>query len=336
MSAEPTQRRLILGSGRSGTTWVLDCLADANNLRPIFEPLHPLESALGARYAYDVMASGDQDETLSRHFHELAAGRIRSRWIDYRGPRNLIFPKAARFFGEPGYAKRWLRRWQKYIHDRRALHASARRENTLIKCIRANLMAGWLSRTLGFRTTLLIRHPCAVVESQYRLRLGALWNPAPVLEQYRANRKLHEVTGGRYLKLLHEELTTLQALTLNWVIENQWPVERSTQDGFVVVYYEDLASTPDISWPYLCAALELREVPDLALLRKPSQQASLSSKSGYPEPVQPRWRSNLTSDQLDTIQGVLDAAECGLYSAHRPEPTFSLCTTARHFGSSVM
>jgi len=36
--------KLIAGSGRSGTTWVLDALADANDLRPVFEPLHPMVS----------------------------------------------------------------------------------------------------------------------------------------------------------------------------------------------------------------------------------------------------------------------------------------------------
>ena len=30
---------VIAGSGRSGTTWVLDVIAKANNLRPVFEPL---------------------------------------------------------------------------------------------------------------------------------------------------------------------------------------------------------------------------------------------------------------------------------------------------------
>ena len=32
---------VIAGSGRSGTTWILDVLAEANNLRPVFEPLNP-------------------------------------------------------------------------------------------------------------------------------------------------------------------------------------------------------------------------------------------------------------------------------------------------------
>jgi hypothetical protein len=44
--------RIIAGSGRSGTTWVLDALAEANALRPVFEPLHPLAIPQARPFAY--------------------------------------------------------------------------------------------------------------------------------------------------------------------------------------------------------------------------------------------------------------------------------------------
>jgi hypothetical protein len=311
---------MILGSGRSGTTWVLDCLANANELRPIFEPLHPQESPIAARYAYEVLASGDENEVLKRYFLDLAAGHIRSRWIDYRAPQNLYRPTLSRLLSDPGYAKRWLRRWPGYLESRRVLRDAVRRKSTLIKCIRGNLMAGWLARTVGFRTALIVRHPCAVVESQYRLQWGALWDPKPVLARYRANDRLDELTGGRYRPLLSAELTMLQALTLNWVIENQWPVERSGRDGFAVTYYEDLASSREGSWASLCAALGLPGIPDQAQLSKPSQQAS--GEAGQPADGrrEPRWRAKFTSEQLHEIQGVLDAMDCRLYSVDQVLP----------------
>ena len=58
--------RIILGSGRSGTTSVQDCLAQANHLRPIFEPLHEGESELGRRFAHRMLAAADENEELER------------------------------------------------------------------------------------------------------------------------------------------------------------------------------------------------------------------------------------------------------------------------------
>jgi len=230
---ESAPKRLILGSARSGTTWVLDCLAEANDLRPIFEPLDPLESKLTARHANDCMASDDSNPELERLFRNLAAGSVHSRWIDYRGPRRLWLPRPE---GNPrgtAYAKRWLRQWRSYLRTHMMMRTAVRRKETLIKCVRANLMASWLAQTIGFRIALIVRHPCAVVESQYRLRSPIVRNPGPVLARYRASERLHQQTGGRYLSLLHAELTTIEALTLNWVIENQWPIEQSEEAGYV-------------------------------------------------------------------------------------------------------
>jgi hypothetical protein len=319
--------RIILGSGRSGTTWVLDCLAEANSLRPVFEPLHPDESPEGRRHAYSTLAAGDSNELLRDWFIALAGGRIHSKWIDYRAPRNVFRPDLARLLA-PEYARRWTYRWRKYLRERTAFSRAAQRETTIIKCIRANLMAGWLSQTARFRVALIVRHPCAAVESQRRLRYDAIWDPAPVLARYRADARLHEVTNGRYLKLLSGRLSTLQSLALNWVIENQWPVERSETDGYAVVYYEDLATVPADAWPALCAALELESIPGPNLQQRPSQQATIDDR------VEPKistaetsWQRNLSRDDLDEIQDILDRTECRLYRVDDPRPLIGRAAT---------
>lgn len=317
---ESAPKRLILGSARSGTTWVLDCLAEANDLRPIFEPLDPLESKLTARHANDCMASDDSNPELERLFRNLAAGSVHSRWIDYRGPRRLWLPRPE---GNPrgtAYAKRWLRQWRSYLRTHMMMRTAVRRKETLIKCVRANLMASWLAQTIGFRIALIVRHPCAVVESQYRLRSPIVRNPGPVLARYRASERLHQQTEGRYLSLLHAELTTIEALTLNWVIENQWPIEQSEEAGYVVVPYEDLNARPEIAWPHLCSSLDLARIPSLDLLRRPSQSSERRANSSNHAQHEPRWRSNLTHQQLQAIQKILDLTECVYYNIKEIEP----------------
>ena len=70
--------RLIAGSGRSGTTWVQDALAAANDLRPVFEPLHPAVSEIGARYAYRALSRNDEHPELQRFLQTRWATRIRT------------------------------------------------------------------------------------------------------------------------------------------------------------------------------------------------------------------------------------------------------------------
>ena len=43
---------IIAGSGRSGTTWILDVIAESNNLRTVFEPLQPYGVPEAQSYGY--------------------------------------------------------------------------------------------------------------------------------------------------------------------------------------------------------------------------------------------------------------------------------------------
>ena len=309
--------RIILGSGRSGTTWVQDCLAEANSLRPIFEPLHEGESELGRRFAYRILAPGDENEELKRYFRALAEGRVRSLWTDYRGRRQLLFPNPSKLFTVQGL-RGWLWVWRRHLSHRPQLRAASKRQQTLIKCIRGNLMAGWLSRDLGFGTVLLVRHPCASIESQ--VRSGVVWNPEPITERYRSDTRLHEATDGIYLPLLSSQLTMLQMLTLNWVIENQGPVAQASAEGYTVAYYEDLRARPSVAWPYICKALGLSVVPSQAMVEIPSQQSYGKDSSRVLSAAEPRWRRALSADQLSEIQTILDRAECDLYNVSNDCP----------------
>jgi hypothetical protein len=313
--------RIILGSGRSGTTWVQDCLAAANGLRPIFEPLHEGESELGSRFAYRMLTPGDSCEELECYFRDLSAGRIRSLWIDYRGRRQLLFPTPSKLATVRGF-RGWIWLWRKHFADRHDLREGTRQRETLIKCIRANLMAGWLSRKLGFRTALLVRHPCASVESQYRN--ASAWNPEPVMDRYRSDKRLHEETDGAYLPLLNSRLTRLQALTLNWVIENQVPVARAVSEGYTVIYYEHLRKQPSVTWPRICKALALDNIPGEELVQAPSQQSYEKNAKNGLLASEPRWQRAFNTGQLSEIQAVLDATECLLYSTSSSAPLMDM------------
>ena len=308
--------RFILGSGRSGTTWVLDALAEANNLRPVFEPLHPAVSDVGERYAYRALAAGDDHPELEEFFDQVAAGRKHKWWTQYRLPGDRLVPDL-RQWGTLDDAKTHFRRRLKFLRERPALVAASRRTTPLVKCIRANLMLGWMARHPGARVLLMLRHPGAVVESQLRLGRDRIWDPAPVLERYRNDSRLHELTEDRYRALLGRKLSRIEALTANWVLENQWPVANAIANGVEVVYYERLKSDPDVEWRRACRALGLQNVPNEELLRRPSQQSSPGSSVGAGTA---KWRRSLTAEQVDLMQALLDEAEFQTYDMHSDDP----------------
>jgi hypothetical protein len=318
--------RFIAGSGRSGTTWVLDCLAEANDLRPVFEPLHPDVTPVGPRFAYRALAVGNNVPDLAHYLERVNRGEYRSWWINYRGRKDLLLPKAGHFTTWDG-TKRYYRRWRRFLSDRSELHAASQRERALIKCIRANLLLGWIVRTFGAQAALIVRHPCAVIESQ--LRRGSLWDPAPILARFRRDDHLEEISGGRYRALLNADLSLTESLALVWVIENQLPVANAVRDGYTVVSYERLITTPQQEWQRTSGALGLAQAPDLALRVKPSQQSSERALHDEHRPedkressARPKWLDRLSDMQLDQIQHLMDGLACHLYDVRHSEPRY--------------
>jgi hypothetical protein len=307
--------RLIAGSGRSGTTWILDSLAKANGLRPVFEPLHPYVSEVGFRYAHGALRSDERCEDLAEFLADVGTGKKHGLWTKYRRQVRWLLPPPAEFSTRQD-AGRTAHRWRKLFQDLPELVAASRRGEPLFKCIRANLMLDWLVRAQGWKVVLIVRHPAAVIESELR----GSWNAEFSLDRFRKSTSLYELTGGRYASLLARNVTPVEALAVRWVVENQWVVQRATETGFTVVYYEHLRNAPEVWWPRVVSALDLRRVPDDGLLARPSQQSSPKNFGAEPLSRRTGWQRALDADQLAAIQGILDQAACDLYSVEDPNP----------------
>lgn len=311
-----TELRFIAGSGRSGTTWVLDALADANGLRPVFEPLNPVVSNIGFNYAHRFLAPDASHPDLRAFFEDVIAGRRDRLWTQYRreGPRLLSFSSGPDIFtGGQNLVFRWL----KFLKEAPHLARMTMRPNPLVKCIRANLMLGWIARQFDCRIVLLLRHPGAVIDSEMR----NAWDPAPALDRFRSDAGLHQLSGGRYRGLLGRKLTHAQGLAAQWLIENQLAIEMAPAANVAVFFYERLRTASDRSWEQLRVALDLERAPDATVLAKPSQQTSpnrLAAQSPGASSV--TWQETMSRDQISEIQAVLDESEFDLYSMNDCQP----------------
>lgn len=215
--------------------------------------------------------------------------------------------------------KQFRYRWRKFFREMPELASAGRRSSPLVKCIRANLMLAWMTRRFLCKTVLVVRHPGAVVESQSRL--GAIWDPEPILQRYKADSRLHELTRQRYRALLERRLSRVEALTANWIIENQWAIEQAALNGVTVVFYERLKASPAREWQRVARALDLPSVPGAAVLERPSQQSSGNPPAGVERPSdEPRWLRGLSPEHVLQIQGVLDEVQFDLYTMTDNEP----------------
>ncbi|VAX13626.1 hypothetical protein MNBD_GAMMA24-927 [hydrothermal vent metagenome] len=310
---------VIGGSGRSGTTWVLDAVAQANGLRTIFEPLHPFAIPEMRPYAYRYIPTDCDSPGLQVLMEGFADGSFHSIWSDYRVRTDRLRPRFETFCSRDKLS-RFYRRWKKLYKNYHTYNETLGHPRVITKFIRANQMLGWIRKHFDARIVLLVRHPGAVVESQLRLG-GDDWNPYEMLDHYRNDEALLSTYGTAYRRLLGQDLTPAQALTTVWCIQNQMPLREAEHNDVVVVYYERLLENPAQEWERIIRGLGLPHAPDAVLLKRPSQQASMqSSRGGFDPQSYRRWMDRIPTSALEDVNRILQEFEMTVYDAHDPLP----------------
>ena len=155
---------VIAGSGRSGTTWVLDVIAEANNLRPVFEPLNPD----GVKEAWDfcnryVKEDADEPE-LKRFMDKVFSGELNCPWTKTRIIPDQMRPSISQMTSWD-YTYTLLSRYKNFL-IRYISYFKKKAFRPITKFIRANLMLDWLEANFNPRIIFIVRHPGAVAASQ--------------------------------------------------------------------------------------------------------------------------------------------------------------------------
>jgi len=270
-AAPPAERSPIVGgSGRSGTTWLADLLCAAPGVQQIFEPLSPAEIPEITRLTgwRDGCPSHIRswylsvEETEAQWIHFLAdvlSGRIRNHWTD--SYRTSYFPR-----------------------------------RYLIKLIRGNLMLGFMQRHFSCPIAIVVRHPCAVVNS--RLQLGWHADVRDVLSQER----LVERHLRPWIAEIEHERDPVGAHAVWWAVENYVALRELSGRPHHAFFYERACINPRSEIGALARWFDI-EPEDVSLthLSRPGRQAR--QKTPYrPTPERLwRWRNDLSDEQAQRV-----------------------------------
>lgn len=296
---------LLFGSGRSGTTWVQDALAEANNYATLFEPMHP-DAVPGARAFANLYVRVDESNPdLKRFLSGLFERRYAGLWPELRTRPDRLFPGPGAFLSIRDLKDTFVRYRNTYSRWRRFRHRAG--QPRIVKFIRGNLFAHWLKREFGYAAAVVIRHPCAVLASVSK-RSGREWTREAmlgVLRRYTAQERLVQDRLSPVLPQLEKLDSMAEIHTAVWCVENAHFLE-GNGEHLHVAHFEDLVEKAPEAWESLANALELGVVPDNELLVRPSQQASYNMGSAASsERLLNSWRNTLGDDDLEQVRSVL-------------------------------
>jgi len=318
---------VIAGSGRSGTTWVLDALAEANNLRTIFEPLSPFFTPEARSFANCYVRENAHEPELKRFMEKVFKGEFHNLWIDIRCNKANLLPSVSQMtswdymYNFGAFYKLFLGRSLKY-----------RRKKSFIpitKFIRANLMLDWIEKNFNAKIVYVVRHPGAVVASQIaasKAKSGAVWDfngstKQSILSQYKQDEQLRKDYLDKYYEIFSEKLSPVAGHTLIWCIENILPVYNQQKKKRYVFFYEDIVKDPEKEFGRMVKVLSLERKPDSVIIVRPSQQASMEMKNeAFGDKSLTRWMKKLSKQQLGEIDNILKFFNVKIYNAYDPMP----------------
>ena len=326
----PDKKFIVAGSGRSGTTWVLDVLATACNYKTIFEPLHPGINKVAKKYAGKYIRPDAQQVDIRGFMDEVIAGEIKSIWTDFRVVAERLRPAPATFMSFRLFVElfhRYKALWNNYrMFNRRGCDGIA------IKFIRANLMLEWLCNQYNVKTIFMIRHPGAVIESKIRLDAAALkaslqhgtsdWDPRTVLNKYLNDKMFCDDVLNHYIKELDwKTMSDLEIHTLNWCLENAPVLEVAEKYNICVSCYENLVGNGRAEWSRIINYLDLSIDYDALNIDKPSQQASVDfMKTSTTEEKLSRWVGRFSEEEKESMDKILKLFKVNIYSAYEYMP----------------
>lgn len=198
---------LVLGSGRSGTTWIAEALARRYGSRLMFEPFHPRLGALAAEPR--LLAPPAADEPAAAAIRRVLAGRARGVHIDQlpvaRLPRSRV------------------------VKD---VHAS-------------NLLPWFRAAYPAMPVVYVVRHPVAA--SLSRLESGVFYGLGDYLETPGGRAEAERSPAARWLPLYdrwRSDAEPLVRLVAEWCIENAYPLGELERAGAEPAFYERIVADP--------------------------------------------------------------------------------------------
>jgi len=288
---DPGHSALILGSGRSGTTWLAEVLARNTRSRLIFEPFHPVWTP-GPRDLRLFLAPQEVEPGMQALVERVLSGRTRKRPLG-----QIVITRLPRA------------RVVKDIHS-------------------GNLLPWYRTRFPQVPVVFAVRHPIATACS--RLRHGDFYGLTRYLETARGRRDAEDSPVAAWLPAYDEHRNDPDELirgVAEWCIENAYPLQRCGSEGAMLVFYEGAVRDPAAQLARLgefCAgAIGGGEGLDLEALRRPSAKDFFGSATGADrtrdwDRLLSRWVEDVPASTTQRCLRVL--ADFGLDRFYGAEP----------------
>lgn len=271
---------IIVGSARSGTSWISEVIARQFRYRMLFEPEHEFNTKKGKLLCDRWIKNKEEAPEAHQYLKKVFSNRVDSDWIGQISNRRLKMHL-------------WPLIPKKYI----------------IKFVRTNLSAKYINETYKIPLVHVIRDPYDVLASQQRVQFAWLYN----LEHFKSQPELVKLVMEKFnFDLLDMKgFSSLEILTVRWCLENVLPLQIFEPYCYKhkILKHEDLRNDIQVF-------LDLCKEFDLVPMANIEKEYTRPSSKTHPRSAiidKDAKTKGFSAEELLSINIVLDIFKCKLY-----------------------
>ena len=237
---------VILGSARSGTSWLSETMALQYRYRLLFEPEHEFNTKKGKLICDRYLTTAKASHEIKTYFKRVFSNRVDCDWIAQLSNR------------------KWKRHLWPFIPKK-----------FIIKFVRCNLSAHYIANVFEMPVLFVIRNPYDVIASQCRVRFPWLYD----LSWFKGQDELCNLIKTTYGFDMPDgkQLTDFEKLCLRWCVENSVPLVDSNRN-FELIKYETIKEDITI-YLNLCKKYGLKPLSNIhEAFKQPSSKTHSESE----------------------------------------------------------
>lgn len=271
---------IIVGSARSGTSWLAETLAAQHRYRLLFEPEHEFNTKDGKLICDKYITQQNFSPQVENYFKKIFSNQVDNDWIAQCSNRKF---------------KRHL--WP--FVPRKIIG----------KFVRANLAAHFMNDHFQIPLIHILRNPYDVIHSQRRVKFSWLYD----LSHFQQQEELVELVYSEFEINLNEidKYSENEILALRWCLENVIPLQGRPSYSYKakIVRHEELRNDIDLFLD-LCKYFDLEPISNLA------EKYNLPSSKTHPRSEIRGGEGSVdkfSNTELKEINNILDIFNCELY-----------------------
>ena len=271
----------IASSGRGGSTWLAEIVGSLPGYPIVWEPLHLGKNPECKKYGYNwntYIPLNGEEQRKKEYLREILTGNN----LSTNTISSLAF-NPRNFLNFKGF---------------------------VVKFVNANLLLNWMLEQFPISAILMIRHPCAVVESQLR---HSAWNHVN-----KNNMTIPEQLTVDYPYLLEvfEGIETREeVLAFEWALKTYTPLVQPQPKSLYITTYEGLVEQPILELNKIFNFLG-KTVPPQAYKKLKTASSTTQKLSNIALNKNPLdgWKKRLSVEQIDNILRVVHKIGIDFYT----------------------